>query len=43
MRISTSTMTSMATSSMGNANKTYADIIAKITSGKNFTKMLTKK
>ena len=39
MRISTSTMTNMATNSMGNANEVYADILQKITSGKNFTKV----
>ena len=39
MRISTSTMTSMATNSMGNANSNYYDILSKITSGKNFTKV----
>lgn len=37
MRISTSTMTNMATSSMGNAYETYLNIINKITSNKNFT------
>ena len=39
MRISTSTMTSMATNSMGSANNTYYDILSKIASGKNFTKV----
>jgi len=39
MRISTSTMTNMATSSMGNANNNYYDILSKITSGKNFSKI----
>ncbi|MBQ8848292.1 MAG: hypothetical protein IJ003_05045 [Candidatus Gastranaerophilales bacterium] len=39
MRISTSAMTNMTTNSMSNANSVYADILQKITSGKNFSKM----
>lgn len=39
MRVSTSTITNMATSSMGNSYKTYMDIINKIASKKNFTKV----
>ena len=39
MRIATSTMTSLATSSMGNSYDKYMDIINKITSNKNFTKV----
>ena len=39
MRIATSTITNMATSSMGNAYQTYLDIINKISSNKNFTKV----
>ena len=39
MRIATSTITSMATGSMNGAYNNYADIINKITSGKNFTKV----
>ncbi|MBQ7286567.1 MAG: hypothetical protein IJW73_02270 [Candidatus Gastranaerophilales bacterium] len=39
MRVSTSTINNMATGSMSNSYKTYADIINKITSNKNFTKM----
>lgn len=39
MRISDSVIYSSATNSMGNASKTYYDIINKITSGKNFTKI----
>lgn len=37
MRVSTSTMTNMATNSMSNSYDTYLDIINKITSNKNFT------
>lgn len=37
MRIATSTITNMATSSMGNAYDNYANIIKKIASNKNFT------
>lgn len=39
MRIATSTLTGMVTGSMGNAYNKYADILNKITSNKNFTKM----
>lgn len=39
MRISTSTITNLATSSMGNAYEKYLDIINKIASNKNFTKV----
>ncbi len=39
MRVSTSTLTSMATSAMRNANNRYADVIGKILSGKKFTKV----
>ena len=39
MRIATSTITSMATSSMTGAYNKYSDIINKISSGKNFTKV----
>ena len=37
MRVSTSTITNMATSSMGNAYETYLNIMNKIASNKNFT------
>ena len=39
MRIATSTITSMATGSMTGAYNKYSDIINKISSGKNFTKV----
>ena len=39
MRIATSTITNSATNSMNNAYKTYLDIINKISSNKNFTKV----
>ena len=39
MRISTSTISNLATGSMGNAYKTYMDVINKIASNKNFTKV----
>ncbi|MBR5305037.1 MAG: hypothetical protein IKU37_09455 [Candidatus Gastranaerophilales bacterium] len=39
MRVSTSTITNMATNSMGNSYKTYVDIMNKIASNKNFTKV----
>ena len=39
MRISTSTITNLATGSMSNAYKTYMDVINKIASNKNFTKV----
>ena len=39
MRIATSTITSMATGSMTGAYNNYSDIISKISSGKNFTKI----
>lgn len=39
MRVATSTITNMATGSMGNSYKTYMDILNKITSNKNFTKV----
>lgn len=39
MRISTTTMNNMATSSMGNTYQTYLDIMNKISSNKNFTKI----
>lgn len=39
MRVATSTITNMATNSMGNTYKTYVDILNKITSNKNFTKV----
>lgn len=39
MRVATSTITNMATSSMGNAYDKYVDIINKIASNKNFTKV----
>ena len=39
MRIATSTITSMATGSMTGAYNKYSDIISKISSGKNFTKV----
>ncbi len=39
MRIATSTITSIATGSMNGAYNNYADIISKISSGKNFTKV----
>lgn len=39
MRVATSTITNMATNSMGNSYKTYMDILNKITSNKNFTKV----
>ena len=39
MRVSTSTITNMATNSMGNTYQAYLDIINKITSNKNFTKV----
>ena len=39
MRIATSTITSMATGSMTGAYNKYSDIISKISSGKNFTKI----
>ena len=39
MRIATSTMTNLATNSMGNSYDTYMDIMNKITSNKNFTKV----
>ena len=37
MRVATSTMTQLATSSMGKSYETYADIINKITSNRNFS------
>ena len=39
MRVSTSTMTSLATNSMGNSYQTYLDIMNKIAANKNFTKV----
>ena len=39
MRVSTSTINNLATSSMGNSYKTYMDIMNKIASNKNFTKV----
>ncbi len=39
MRIATSTVTSIATGSMTGAYNNYSDIISKIASGKNFTKI----
>ncbi|MBQ4647052.1 MAG: hypothetical protein IJB79_06860 [Candidatus Gastranaerophilales bacterium] len=39
MRVSTSTITNMATNSMGNSYQTYLDIMNKIASNKNFTKV----
>lgn len=39
MRIATSTVTNLATNSMGNSYEVYADILKKIASNKNFTKM----
>ena len=39
MRIATSTLTNMTTNSMSGANELYADIINKIASNKNFTKV----
>ncbi len=39
MRIATSTITNIATGSMNGAYNNYADIINKISSGKNFTKV----
>lgn len=39
MRISTSVMTNLLTNSMGNAYSNYADILTKIASNKNFTKV----
>ncbi len=39
MRVSTSTITNMATSSMGNSYNAYLDIMNKIASNKNFTKV----
>ena len=38
MRVSTSTINSLATNSMNNSYKTYIDIMNKIASNKNFTK-----
>lgn len=39
MRVSTSTITNMATNSMGDSYKTYLDVMNKIASNKNFTKV----
>jgi len=39
MRVSTSTITNIATNSMGNAYQTYLDIMNKIASNKNFTQV----
>ena len=39
MRISTSVMSNLVTNSMSNAYNNYANIIAKIASNKNFTKV----
>ena len=39
MRVSTSVMSNLATNSMGNAYNNYANILAKIASNKNFTKV----
>lgn len=39
MRVSTSTINSLATNSMNNSYKTYIDIMNKIASNKNFTKV----
>ena len=39
MRVSTSVMSSLATNTMGNAYNNYANILAKIASNKNFTKV----
>ena len=39
MRVSTSTMTSLATNSMSNSYQTYLDIMNKIAANKNFTKV----
>jgi flagellin-like hook-associated protein FlgL len=39
MRVSTSTITNMATNSMGNTYKTYVDIMNKIATNKNFNKV----
>lgn len=39
MRVSTSTITNMATNSMGDSYKAYLDIMNKIASNKNFTKV----
>ena len=39
MRVSTSVMSNLVTNSMSNAYNNYANIIAKIASNKNFTKV----
>ena len=39
MRVSSSTINNLATNSMSNSYKTYMDIMNKIASNKNFTKV----